>query len=321
MIHWEAHACLPLHPQADFAPIDRLRAAGVHYVSINIGMDMNPLAQVMAVIAGFRATIAAHPDKYRMVTKLQDIEAAKAAGCIAIGFDLEGAMPLLEQPDMVALYKSLGVHQMHLAYNRNNSVAGGCHDVEQGLTPLGHQVVAAINAAGVLMDCSHTGRKCSLDIMAASSAPVIFSHANPQALIDHGRNITDEQIKACAATGGVVCINGVSFFLGTTSPTAADVARHGAYVADLVGVNHVGIGLDISFSQPELDDTPPGDYDATYWWPKSAGYDRAITRSTYPPIESWRELSAELQRTGMTADEAGLVMGGNMVRVAGQVWG
>ena len=321
MIHWEAHACLPLHPQADFAPIDRLRAAGVNYVSINIGMDMNPLAQVMAVIAGFRATIAAHPDKYRMVTKLQDIEAAKAAGCIAIGFDLEGAMPLLEQPAMVALYKSLGVHQMHLAYNRNNSVAGGCHDVEQGLTPLGHQVVAAINAAGVLMDCSHTGRKCSLDIMAASSAPVIFSHANPQALIDHGRNITDEQIKACAATGGVICINGVSFFLGAPAPTAADVARHVAYVADLVGVEHAGIGLDISFSQPELDDTPPGDYDATYWWPKSAGYDRAITRSAYPPIESWRALSGELQRTGMTADEAALVMGGNMVRVAGQVWG
>ncbi len=66
MIHWEAHACLPLHPQADFAPIDRLRDAGVHYVSINIGMDMNPLAQVMAVIAGFRATVAAHPDKYRL---------------------------------------------------------------------------------------------------------------------------------------------------------------------------------------------------------------------------------------------------------------
>ncbi len=321
MIHWEAHACLPLHPQADFSPIDRLRAAGVHYVSINIGMDMNPLPQVMGVIAGFRATIAANPDKYRMVARLQDIAAAKADGCIAIGFDLEGAMPLLEQPDMVALYKSLGVHQMHLAYNRNNSVAGGCHDTEQGLTPLGHKVVAAINAAGVLMDCSHSGRKCSLDIMAASSAPVIFSHANPLALVEHGRNITDEQIKASAATGGVVCINGVSIFLGTTTPNAADVARHVAYVADLVGVEHVGIGLDISFSQPELNDNPPGDYDPTYWWPKSAGYDRAITRSSYPPIESWRELSAELQRTGMTADEAALVMGGNMMRVAGQVWG
>ena len=56
MILWEAHACLPLHPQADFAPIDRLHAAGVNYVSINIGIDMNPLAQVMSVIGGFRAT-------------------------------------------------------------------------------------------------------------------------------------------------------------------------------------------------------------------------------------------------------------------------
>jgi len=321
MIHWEAHACLPLHPQADFAPIDRLHAAGVHYVSINIGMDMNPLPQVMSVIAGFRATIAARPERYILTEKLADIARAQAEGKIAIGFDLEGALPLLEQPEMVALYKSLGVHQMHLAYNRNNSVAGGCHDIVQGLTPLGRKVVAAINQAGVLMDCSHTGRRCSLDIMGASSAPVIFSHSNPLALVDHGRNVTDEQIKASAATGGVTCVSGVSFFLGVLEPTANDVARHAAYVAELVGVEHTGIGLDISFSQPDLDDTPPGNYDATYWWPKSAGYDRAITRSAYAPIESWQELSTALQRTGMTADEAALVMGGNMMRVAGQVWG
>ena len=203
MIHWEAHACLPLHPQADFAPIAQFHEAGVHYVSINIGMDMIPLPQVMATIAGFRATIAAQPGRYVLVNTAQDIRDAAAAGKLAIGFDLEGAMPLLEEPAMVALYRSLGVRQMHLAYNRNNSVAGGCHDVEQGLTPLGHQVVQAINAAGVLMDCSHTGRRCSLDIMAASSAPVIFSHANPLSLVEHGRNVTDEQIRACAATGAL----------------------------------------------------------------------------------------------------------------------
>ena len=321
MINWEAHACLPLHPQADFAPIDRLHAAGVNYVSINIGMDMNPLAQVMAVIAGFRAHIAAYPERYVLASTVQDIEQAATAGKLAIGFDLEGAMPLLEQPEMVALYRSLGVRQMHLAYNRNNSVAGGCHDVEQGLTPLGKKVVAAINAAGVLMDCSHTGRKCSLDIMATSTKPVIFSHSNPLALVEHGRNVTDEQIRACAATGGVVCVSGVSIFLGTRTPGADDVAKHAAYVANLVGVQHAGIGLDISFHQSELNDTPPGDYDPTYWWPKSAGYDRAISKSTYPPVESWAVLGEALQRTGMTADEAALVMGGNMMRVAGEVWG
>ena len=193
MIKWESHACLPLHPQADFAPMDRLHAAGVNYVSINIGMDMNPVTQVMSVIAGFRATIAAHPDKYLLADTVQDITRAAAADKLAIGFDLEGAMPLLDQPEMVALYRNLGVRQMHLAYNRNNSVAGGCHDETQGLTPLGHQIVAAINDAGVLMDCSHTGRRCSLDIMAASTKPVIFSHSNPLALVEHGRNVTDEQ--------------------------------------------------------------------------------------------------------------------------------
>ena len=229
-------------------------------------------------------------------------------------------MPLLDNPEMVALYSALGVRQMHLAYNRNNSAAGGCHDEPMGLSTLGYRLVSAINAAGVLMDCSHTGRICSLDIMAASSKPVIFSHSNPLALVEHGRNVTDEQIKACAATGGVICVSGVSMFVGTRTPSVEDVARHASYVANLVGVEHAGIGLDISFNQANLDDTPPRDYDPTYWWPKSAGYDRALTRSTYPPIESWAAMDGALQLIGMSSPEAALVMGGNMMRVARQTW-
>jgi membrane dipeptidase len=156
--------------------------------------------------------------------------------------------------------------------------------------------------------------------MAASGAPVIFSHANPLSLVEHGRNVTDEQIRACAATGGVVCVSGVSFFLGNNQPTAVDVARHAAYVANLVGVQHAGVGLDISFRQPELDDNPPDNYDPSYWWPSSAGYNRAVHPATYTPIDTWQVLGQALQDTGMTATEAALVMGGNMMRVAGQVW-
>ena len=320
MIHWDAHMCLPLHPQASFAPIDQLRSFGLNYVSINAGMDMNPLSQIMAVIAGYRATIAAQPDKYVQVSSVADIDRAQAGGQIAIGFDLEGAMPLLEQPEMLALYARLGVRQIHFAYNRNNSVADGCHDVERGLTPLGQRMVAAVNAAGMLMDCAHTGRACSLEIMAASSQPVIFSHANPLTLVEHGRNITDAQMRACAATGGVVCVSGVSRFLGAPDPVAADVARHAAYVADLVGIEHAGIGLDNGFSEPGLNDMPPGAFDASYWWPRSAGYDRAIAGIHYTPIDTWQQLPHALQVVGMNADEAALVMGGNMLRVARKVW-
>jgi len=320
MITWEAHACLPLSPAADFAPLDEYRAAGVNYVSVNVGMDMNPVQQVLAVIAGFREKIAAHPDRYLLASSVADIERAAASGRLAIGFDLEGALPLLGEPAMVAVYRDLGVRQIHLAYNRNNSVADGCHDVERGLTEFGRRIVAAINEAGLLMDCSHTGRRCSLEIMAASTKPVIFSHSNPLALVEHGRNVTDDQIRACAATDGVVCVSGVSMFVGSREPTVEHVARHAAYVADLVGIEHSGIGLDISFNQPGIDDTPPVAFDAGYWWPKSAGYDRALMRSTYPPIASWRVLSTALQVTGMTQDEAALVMGGNMARVARSVW-
>lgn len=320
MIVWDAHACLPLHPQASFEPLQRYIDAGVNYVSINVGMDMNPLAQVMSVIAGFRARIAAQPERFVLVRSVEEIRQARDSGRLALGFDLEGAVPLLEQPEMVALYRELGVRQIHFAYNRNNSVAGGCHDVEQGLTPLGRRMVEAVNAAGLLMDCSHTERRSSLEIMAASSAPVIFSHANPLALVEHGRNISDAQIKACAATGGVVCISGVSAFLGSTQPGVDDVVRHAAYVAELVGVAHVGVALDVGFSEPGIDDTPPGGFERSHWWPASAGYGRGISRISYAPVETWARLRPALQAAGMSAAEAALVMGGNMQRVAAQVW-
>lgn len=320
MINWDAHACLPQHPQADFTPVQQLHAAGVNYVSLNVGADMNPVSQVMSVIAGYRATIASDPERYVLVSSVDDIIQAAADGRMAISFDLEGAMPLLDQPEMVALYAQLGVRQMHFAYNRNNSVADGCHDAPRGLTNLGHSMVAAVNDAGILMDCSHTGRRCSLDIMASSSQPVIFSHANPYTLVQHGRNVTDEQIEACAATGGVICVSGLSWFLGQEHPTADDVARHAAYIADKVGVAHAGIGLDICFQQAGLDDTPAGDFDPSYWWPASAGYD-AAKPPTFTPPGVWRQLAGALRRVGMTEAEAEMVMGRNMMRVAQQVWG
>lgn len=319
MINWDAHVCLPQHPHADFTPVRKLHAAGVNYVSLNVGADMNPVSQVMSVIAGYRATIAAEPERYTLVSSVDDIIQAAADGRMAITFDLEGAMPLLDQPEMVALYAQLGVRQIHLAYNRNNNVADGCHDLPRGLTPLGHSMVAAINDAGILMDCSHTGRMCSLDIMAASSKPVIFSHTNAYALVPHGRNVTDEQIRACADTGGVVCVSGLSWFVGADNPGADDVARHVAYIADLVGVAHVGIGLDLCFQQASLDDTPPGEFDPAHWWPASAGY-RADKPPTFTPPEVWRELAAALRKVGMSDADTALVMGRNMMRVAQQVW-
>lgn len=320
MIRWEAHTCLPLHPDASFAPLERYRTAGVHYVSINVGMDMNPLSQILPVIAAFRARLLAQPDRYLLAATVADIERARHEGKLAVGFDLEGAIPLLERPEMVALYRDLGVRQIHFAYNRNNSVAGGCHDRPQGLTALGRRMVEAMNQAGVIIDCSHTEPRTTLDIMAHSRHPVVFSHANPLALVDHGRNISDEQIRACAATGGVVCLSGVSRFLGVATPGVADLVRHMAYVADLVGPQHVGLGLDIGLGEPGLDDNPPEPFDPDHWWPPAAGYGRGISEMRYAPLDTWRALPEALRAAGFSEAQVDDMLGGNMARVAARVW-
>ena len=166
---WDSHVCLPLHPDADLGALERHHASGVDFVSINVGMDMNPLPQIMQTLASFRAQLRARPERFVAVADAGDVLRAKAEGKLAVAFDLEGGVPLGERPEMVQLFYDLGVRQIHLVYNRNNAIGGGCYDDDVPLSDLGRRIVRAINAAGMLMDCSHTGYRTSMDIMALSA--------------------------------------------------------------------------------------------------------------------------------------------------------
>src|SRR5436305_6950436 len=104
---WDAHACLPLVPGTSMAALERHRAAGISFVSVNVGMDMNPLSQVMRVIAGFRAWLEAHDDRFVLAGTLEDVERAKAEGKLAVAFDLEGSVMLEDDPGMVRLFRDL----------------------------------------------------------------------------------------------------------------------------------------------------------------------------------------------------------------------
>jgi membrane dipeptidase len=313
---WDAHACLPLVPGTSMAALERHRAAGVSFVSVNVGMDMNPLAQVMRVIAGFRAWLAAHEDRFLLAGSLGDVERAKREGKLAVAFDLEGSVMLEDDPAMVRLYRDLGVRQIHLAYNRDNSVGGGCHGKDIPLSKLGHEMVAAINEAGLLMDCSHTGYRTSMDVMACSTKPVIFSHANPRALKDHARNIADEQIDACARSGGVVCINGIGIFLGANDIATETLLRHVDYVAGRVGAAHVGLGLDYMFGELS-GDLPPGSR-SEEWWPPGNEYDLADMKVV--PPERFPAITEALLARNYREEDVAAILGGNMMRAAKASW-
>jgi membrane dipeptidase len=315
---WDSHACMPLHPDADLGALVRHRAAGVDFVSINIGMDMNPLAQIMTTIASFRAQLRSRPELLMPVEDARDVERAKAEGKLAVAFDLEGGVPLCERPEMVRLFYDLGVRQIHLAYNRNNAIGGGCYDDDVPLTPLGRRIVEAINDAGLLMDCSHTGYRTSMDIMAASRAPVIFSHANPRALADNGRNIRDDQIDSCVATGGVVCVNGVGRFLGDPEARTAAILRHVDYLVQRIGPEHVGLGIDYEYDQG-LNDTPPG-LDRTQWWPPAHGYGPEGPRIRIAAPEQFPEITAGLLDLGYGEEAVRSILGANMLGLAHRVW-
>jgi len=256
---WDNHVCMPLRPNdtSFLGDLERFRAGGVDVLMLNVGFGEMGVEEHVRMIATFRAWLESHSDRYRLIRRFDDIELARTSGQLAIGFDIEGANAIADQLNLVQLYQQLGVRWMLLAYNKTNRAGGGCQDDDAGLSDFGRRMLEEMASAGILACCSHTGYRTVREAIDASPTPVIFSHSNPRAVTDHPRNIPDDLIRACAARGGVVGINGIGVFLGTNADAGAlprAVARHAAYVAGLVGVSHVALGLDYCVDTQEVDD-------------------------------------------------------------------
>src|SRR6185503_20730219 len=195
---WDAHACFPLKPNSDLTELKRYKDSGVNFVSLNIGMDMDPFENIIQILACYRKYIIGHPDDFVLAVSVNDIQKAKESGKLAIAFDLEGSDPIVGNLNLISFYYDLGVRQMLLAYNKDNRASGGCMEGKIGLTDFGKKVIREMNRVGMVVDVSHMGYLATMDAFNNSIAPVIFSHSNPKSLRNHARNISDEQIKACA---------------------------------------------------------------------------------------------------------------------------
>ena len=129
-----------------------------------------------------------------------------------------------------------------------------------GLTPFGLEVLKLSNELGIVTDLSHINDKAFMDVMEKSSLPVIVSHTAVYSLCQVGRCMTDDQIKALAANDGVVGVTFVPRFLDNEAAKVANIVDrfvdHLCYVADLVGVDYVGIGSDFDggVNKPVIDD-------------------------------------------------------------------
>jgi membrane dipeptidase len=312
---WDNHAGVYPNVKADLSGLSHWKDAGVHFTSLNVGYDVQGWQDTMKVLAAYRNWLAANTDDYILAGTVADILQAQTDGKFAVAFDIEGMNALDGMVEMISLYYDLGVRQMLFAYNLNNDAGGGCHDNDIGLTDFGRDVVREMNRIGMLIDCSHTARQTTMEAMELSTAPVIFSHSNAKALKDHGRNIDDDQIKACADTGGVIGINGLGIFLGQNNCSSDIIADHICHVAELVGPQHVGIGLDYSHEEPDLGEILSS---RTDYWPPGQAYDTPGIKVAEP--RQHPQICQILHHRGFSEAELVGIMGGNFRRVAEQVW-
>ncbi len=313
---WDNHACMPLRPDdRSFLPqLARYRAAGATVAILNVSCDCDAVLQPFRMLESFREWLAARPDEFVIGSGVADIERAKREGRLAVFVDVEGGIPVQDEPEIVAQLYALGVRWMLLAYNRNNQLGGGCQDEDSGLTAQGRRVLDVMRRVGMVLCCTHTGARTVREAMEYIERPVIFSHSNPRAIHEHPRNITDDQIRACAATGGVVNVNGIGIFLGHNDNTTETYVRHVRHVADLVGPQHVGLGLDYVFDSKELDDYVTG---SPHIFPPELGYGAGI-RMVEP--ERIPAISEALLASGWSDTALEGFLGANNLRVAKAVW-
>jgi len=225
-------------------------------------------------------------------------------------FVMEGGRPLAGSLAVLRQFFRLGVRCLLLTWNGRNELADGVGEGPSaaGLSAFGRAVVREMRRLGMILDLSHLAERGFYQAVELHGGTVVATHSNARALHDHPRNLTDEQVRAVAATDGVVGVAFMPAFLGPGSPTVATVVRHLAYYADLVGAEHVAIGPDFSYAPVAEEhkrrrkyEGVKVDLDVPYPIPTAAELPRLIE---------------ELERHGFSASEIAGILGGNLDRVA-----
>lgn len=175
---------------------------------------------------------------------------------VFIGF--EGLISIDDNIDLLDEYYEYGARHASLTWNEENKLASGVRgDSKKGLTALGRKVVKKMQEMGMIVDVSHLNDKSFWDVIDITSSPIIASHSNSRTLCNSPRNLTDEQLKAIRDVNGVVGFNSYRWFIDENSDkhTIYRGIDHIKYIADKIGIDHIGLGFDYN-EYFEDDDIP-----------------------------------------------------------------
>jgi membrane dipeptidase len=286
--------------------LPRLRAGGfdalVFAIYLTPYMPESALRESFLMIDDLYQEIGESEGELCLLHTGRELAYERRPGRLAILLSLEGAEPLGLDLGILRLMHQLGLRALGLTWARRTLVADGNREegTGGGLTRFGHEVVRECGRLGILIDVSHLSAAGFWDVLRIATGPVIASHSNARARCDHPRNLTDDQLRAIAATGGAVGLNAVPDFVHPTTPTLDRLLDHADHMALVMGPGHVGLGLDL------LDYLP--------------GYEAAQLAGLPTPDEA-PALTARLVQRGASEDEIRDVLGRTWLRVWERVLG
>lgn len=306
-------------PIDDESYLDRLIRSGVRAANITLAAHADDFEEALVMMYHYFNLIGAQSGKTLHVKTVEDIRRAQREGKVGIIFGFQGGTPIEKHIWRWTIFYELGLRICQLTYMERNVFGDGCYEPEnRGLTAYGRQAVHEMNRLGIVADLSHVGQRTSLDVIEMSSDPVIFSHSNPKALAPSDRNITDEQMRACAARGGVVGLTPHSVLTAKRPgdrPTVVDYVNQIDYVVNLVGVDHVGIGTDVFESYTKIS----WEASSKRMYPSPWMFETMLSDG-FSKITDFPTVTHGLVSLGYSDGDIAKILGLNWIRIFEQVW-
>ena len=311
---------------------DDMRQSGITLISLTVGQVGNVPNAFEQAVKGFAdaADLAeAHPDLFAIVRRKADIAAAKAARRTGLILGFQDATPFAADLDRVDLFHGLGLRICQPTYNRRNLMGDGCLEpANGGLSRLGVDLVARLNAKRILVDASHAGPRTQADAIAACKGPMAITHTGCRALADNPRNTGDDVLKALANRGGVAGIYFMPFLRTSGQPHAEDLIRHIEHAVKIMGEDHVGLGTDGGVTGLTLDARFRKQHADFVAARQKAGISAPgetaevfLYVPEYNTPRRFETLASDLLARGWSTTRVEKLIGGNFARLFGDVWG